>query len=337
MVAGPSSVIFPESSIAAANLNATSIDDIALDFFVRLRAPTVTDADRAACARWIVADNAHRAAWEKVESLWATLDAVDVTGMARDSRPVLNPVTRSSMLSRRQAWRLAAAAAVAGAGFATWSATMPGLMADYRTGRAERLPVSLPDGNQAFLAPRSAMSLAFEAGRRGAELYDGIGYFNIDKDDPRPFVVSAGDISITGSNTAFEIQRRNTQQRVAVANGEVEISGRDGITRRLSAGEMIRQVDGHFGETRAIATGEIAAWRQDRLIFRRTPLGDVAAELERYRNGMVFVTDAALAAREVSGIFDSRRTDQALETIADTMTARLVRISHLIVLIEPVG
>lgn len=337
MVAGATRVTYPDTLISAKSLSSHSIDDIALDFFVRLRAPTVTQSERDACARWISADPAHRAAWEKVEGLWATLDSVDVAGLGREPHAAMSRLPRQRLLSRRQAWRWAAAAAVAGGGFATWSSLTPGLLADYRTGRAERLPVALPDGNQAWLAPRSAMSLAYDTHRRGAALYTGTGYFKVDRDDPRPFVVSAGDISVKGSSTAFEIRHCDTDNKIAVASGEIEISNNGGVTHRLAAGETIRHIDGRFGELGTIAADEIAAWRQDRLIFRRAPLGDVAAELERYRSGMVFVTDAALAAREVSGIFDSRRTDQALETIAETMSAKLVRISDLIVLIQPVS
>lgn len=334
MVAGPTIVTLEVEAIRAGTLADNPINEMALDFFVRLRAPTASAAERTACTNWLAASPAHQAAWDEIEALWADLDQIDVSELVPGEVLRLR-AKKMSGLSRRHFWRAAAAVVVGGA--ALWSASDRSLWADYRTGRGERRGVALPDGSQAMLGARSAISLDFNAERRGTTLHEGAGYFRVASGDDRPFVVSTDTLSVTTVDAAFEIRRSDTEQAVTLAEGRAEITGTDGARHSLAAGSMLRQIAGKLGPISNIPTDEIAAWRQDRIIFRRTPLGEVAAELERYRNGFLIVTDASLAAREVSGVFDSRRTDQALETIAATMSAKLLRVSDLVVLIQPVG
>ncbi len=45
------------------------------------------------------------------------------------------------------------------------------------------------------------------------------------------------------------------------------------------------------------------------------PLGQVLAELERYRHGRILISDARLAGLEVSGVFDLDQPDALLRTL----------------------
>ena len=75
------------------------------------------------------------------------------------------------------------------------------------------------------------------------------------------------------------------------------------------------------------------AWRDGRLIFAGQPLAAVLAELNRYRRGRIVLLDRGLGARRVTGAFDARNTDEALDVIAATMGARIRRLSPLLVLV----
>jgi transmembrane sensor len=60
-------------------------------------------------------------------------------------------------------------------------------------------------------------------------------------------------------------------------------------------------------------------WQRGVLVFERQPLAEVVERLNRYRDGRLLVVDAALAQRQVSGVF---RLDN-LAVAADVLTAEL--------------
>jgi transmembrane sensor len=49
------------------------------------------------------------------------------------------------------------------------------------------------------------------------------------------------------------------------------------------------------------------AWRERRLVFRGTPIAEVAAEFNRYNRVQIRIEGAAVQSKQVSGIFDVDR------------------------------
>lgn len=75
------------------------------------------------------------------------------------------------------------------------------------------------------------------------------------------------------------------------------------------------------------------AWRDGRLIYSGKALAAVLTELNRYRRGRIVLLDRGLGERRVTGAFDARNTDDALDVIAATMGTRIRRLSPLLVLV----
>ncbi len=70
------------------------------------------------------------------------------------------------------------------------------------------------------------------------------------------------------------------------------------------------------------------AWREGRLVFSGERLSAVLAELSRYRHGRIVLLDAGAGERRVTGAFDPRNTDEALEVLATTMRVRVTRLTR---------
>ncbi len=105
-----------------------------------------------------------------------------------------------------------------------------------------------------------------------------------------------------------------TEHQVAVAaSGAVAV---------LSPGQSVHYAGNGLGETLAADIRRATAWRDGRLIFDRVPLAEVVAELNRYRRGRVVIAGPDLAARTVSGVFDTARLDGALASIARELGVR---------------
>jgi transmembrane sensor len=67
------------------------------------------------------------------------------------------------------------------------------------------------------------------------------------------------------------------------------------------------------------------AWVDGLLIAERMPLGQVLAQLDRYRRG-VLRCDPAVAALQVSGSFSLDRPDASLDLLASVLPIRVQRV-----------
>jgi transmembrane sensor len=74
------------------------------------------------------------------------------------------------------------------------------------------------------------------------------------------------------------------------------------------------------------------AWRRGKLIFDRRPLGEVVADLERYRRGKIVVVRDDLDALEVTGVFDLADPEAILLTIEETLPVRVARLPFVTII-----
>ncbi len=316
----------------------STVKDAATEWFIRMRDDAVSEADRAAFEIWLNADPAHADAYREMERLWTGLDQIDrrsaeteVSGIAQRKKS-----RRSSPQRQRSLRRMAIAASVAGlAGLGAYSLTPPGLLADHRTGAGERSRIVLEDGSTLHLNTASAVSTDFASDVRRVTLHNGEAYFEIAKDRDRPFIVDAqiGRVEVLG--TAFSVKRANGAVDVIVTENQVAVSGPDQGSTVLSAGQGVRISNAGLGKIARTDPNRTLAWRGGRLVFDNRPLGNVLADLDRYRPGRIVVMDTALNAIPVTGSFAIEDTDAVLATIERTLPVRLYRMTDLLILAYP--
>jgi transmembrane sensor len=210
-----------------------------------------------------------------------------------------------------------------------------GLLAGHRTGVGGQRTATLPDGTAVVLGGNSALSVAYGARVRRVTLHHGEGLFTVGEDPRRPFVVAAANGRIAALGTVFDVKRDDSAVEIAVASGAVEVSAGPGAPVRLGPGQAVRYDSAGVGPPQATGTAQIGLWRDGRLSYRETPLASVLRDLDRYRRGRILLTDARLAALRVTGDFDTRRPDAALDAIARTLPIRLTHLTDLVVLVRP--
>ncbi|MDV2985372.1 UNVERIFIED_CONTAM: FecR domain-containing protein [Methylobacteriaceae bacterium AG10] len=282
----------------------------------RLSSSDATEADRRAFETWHGADPAHAAAYAEMDALWRKL------GHLPDPRPRKGPPKTLA--------GLAAAALIAGA-LADQTGLIDRLRADLWSGVGAIEHATLADGSRVDLNTDTAIAVRFTERERGIELLRGEASFDVVPDPSRPFVVRGGGLSVRALGTRFFLRADGADSPVGVAEGRVDVSG-EGGRAVVSAGEEVRLGDGALQVTAADVERD-TAWRDGRLIFSGKPLATVLAELNRYRRGRILLLDRTLGARRVTGAFDARNTDDALDVIAATMGARIRRLSPLLVLV----
>lgn len=303
-------------------IQADTADEAAIAWFVRLRDEEATEADRTAFVAWLKADPAHERAWRELEAIWGALDRVAVP-------PAVAPhvVAGPTRHRKRAFWRpLAAAAMLLLAVTAGLRLLPPGLLADYRTGIGERRTVDLADGSRIELGPASAIEVDLGDARRAVRLVAGEAFFTVRRDPARPFVVGAGQGEIAVLGTAFDVKigLRETVS-VVVSESKVAVSASGGEAVGVVAGQEVSYDHSGVSAVRTADLDAAQAWRQDQLVFHDTPLDTVLSELGRYRRGHVQLLGGELGKRRITAVFDARRPDAALETIARNLDLRLLR------------
>jgi len=124
-------------------------------------------------------------------------------------------------------------------------------------------------------------------------------------------VVEAASGRTHALETAFDVKLNGATVTVSVTEHSVEVSA-EGADQLLAEGQQVRYGRGKIGAVRDADVGQVEAWRRDQLVFQEAPLGDVVADLERYRGGRIVMTDSRLSDIPVTAVFDTRQADAAV-------------------------
>ncbi|CAN2535818.1 Protein+FecR [Methylocapsa aurea] len=290
--------------------------DAAIEWFVRLREGKLSAQETAAFEAWR-AEPAHAAAFEEVLHMYGHL-----AGMSPARR--MRPAPRAR---RIRAAALAFAAAAAVAVFASYDEIALRLEADHFTGVGEKRLVTLDDGSHALLDSRSAIALRYSAGERRLRLLSGEAWFEVAPDASRPFVVEAGEGSVTALGTAFDVSLEKSGARVTVTEHRVGVAS-GGKTMIVEEGKQTAfERDAPARAPESVDLDAATAWRRGKLIVNRQPLGDVLAALGRYHRGYIYCVDRAICARRISGVFGAQ--EDALQSLAEIEASLGLRAIHV--------
>jgi transmembrane sensor len=315
----------------------------ASEWLLRMDNPDRTEEDVNEWLRWCDEDPHNLAAFEAFQKDWRDLDALKIPAGATGPTPTGNGVddglVRDLPISKVQRWRLTVPAAIA-AGLAVVAVTSlllrrehelpnpPQQVAAAETNRA----ATLPDGSRVILSALTSLNVDFNGSRRNLELSSGEGYFKVQHDRNHPFIVHAGDVSVTAIGTAFDVRREPNRVTVTVEEGTVEIAGsafaKIGLptTWRAEAGyQLTYSSNGRTAMISSVDTSSALEWRSGELAYVWEPLGAVIEDLNRYSKHQVIIKDPAIATLRFTGtVFTASITDwvkaieQAYPVRADT-------------------
>ena len=245
------------------------------------------------------------------------------TDPARDEQPIRRPSRRGTLVG-------AAAILLLAVGMYAWRSRGDGAQAAVvrvaaQVGALDS--VMLRDGTQVVLGPGSTLTHAADYGTGSREVVlTGDGYFDVVRDDARPFTVRAGNAVIVDLSTAFVVRSDAGQGvTVAVTNGRVRVapSGAASDALDLQQGESARVSDAAQPPVRdSVTLDDATAWRRGTLVFRDATLGEVSALLARWY-GLTLQVDPALASRRITATFEQESGRAVLDVIALSLGAEL--------------
>ncbi len=236
----------------------------------------------------------------------AGLPAVTLPAAPRVERWSLRQPLLERVRARRIMHFAAAAGVAAAAVLLVQFATMDSPAIRHATELGEQRSVALLDGSIVTLNTLSEVDIEIGRSTRHVALLNGEAMFDVAADAKRPFVVEAGNVSLTVVGTRFSVYRKGDVTRLAVLEGAVQVvpSDRHAPPLIVKAGEgLVARLDGMTPIGAGLEFEMAVAWTDRRLIFNAAPLADVVNEFNRYNAIPLVVEDDELAGRPVTTVF----------------------------------
>lgn len=286
---------------------------------------------------WLAADPAHRAAFESVEHAWGGMAEAGVHERILSMR-------REALAGagkRRSDWRRYGAVAVfvavtvagaVGVGLRHGLPRNDPSSGEFATVVGQRSTITLADGSTVVLNTASRIQLAFNANARRVRLLEGQAWFEVAKNQIRPFVVEVGDRLVTAHGTAFDVRLEDRDQmQITLVEGRVSVES----TRSAGGGPNVpaEREDLLPGEQLIVKPtlasvkrkGDVAkatSWREGQIIFDDDTLGSAVAEVNRYSVDKIVIGDPRLASLRLSGVFIAGHSASFLETVTGNFAIR---------------
>jgi transmembrane sensor len=312
---------------------AAAVAQAAADWVVRHDRGLTTD-EALAFAVWQAADPRHGAEFSRISGAWQAMDRIGAVPSLAAMAEAAEVNARARRI-RRQSWRragilAAAAAAVLIAGAISWRhwprpAAPAAVAVEAEAGHylvlastAHRL--ALADGSVAELNGDSGVVADFVPAERRVKLVRGEAHFHVAKNPARPFIVSAGPITVQAVGTAFDVRLEAGAVEVLVTEGKVALGAATSLPEPGAApiptgGTLVAgdRAVVHLESGREIsvtvdhpATREVdqtLAWENTRLVFDRTPLDQVVDAFNRFNTRQLVLSDSSLKVRTLTGTF----------------------------------
>lgn len=233
----------------------------------------------------------------------------------------------------RRSW-LMAAASVLVLGMTAWLGRDQILYKTYATEFGETRSVALSDGTQVILNANTSMKVPrFGFGKDTREVkLKGEAFFNVTHtiDNKRFMVKTEDNFEVMVLGTEFSVYTRQKGGKVLLKKGKVHVLFSEGNRRKelvMKPGDLVTMAK---SAAKPIVkpnadTQKLIAWTGNRFVFDKTPLSEVASQLQEHYGIRVEIKDSRFASRTVSGTFQPESGEELLTLLSELFDFRLAR------------
>jgi ferric-dicitrate binding protein FerR (iron transport regulator) len=314
----------------------SEIEEALVSWSVKLASGHASERDYQDFHQWLASNPAHQQAWQKLQSLEASLVNIPETAKTLAIN-TLDAASRQRAVQhgRRKALKLLGMGLV----FVTTGAYVLNdhgpwaLQTEYAVPIGGRMRLDLADGTQLMLNTNTRIRVHYSLLKREIVLTSGEIYIatGSDRKGPwahRPFWVQTPNADLEALGTQFTVDQNAQRTRLHVIESTVAIHNVQ--TVNVHAGESydihaanqapIKTADTHFDPT---------GWMDGVLVAKGMRLDSFAIELSRYE-AVNIQMDSEVAAMTVSGVFQLNQQHpaaHALQAVARSLPVTVSRLS----------
>lgn len=285
-----------------------------------------SEKERQLIEEWRVEDPANKAILEEYKQVWknARLTGAPSFNKEKVYQKISDGINEEKQsTSKRRANRLLrfAASVVLFVGLASaWLLfkNLPPTQLTKTASYGQKVKFQLPDGSLVFLNSGSELQYPekFSADSRMVSL-KGEAFFEVKRNEKKPFIISTGSMQTTVLGTSFNINAyENSKQAVSVVSGKVQVKN-ENYAVVLEKDQQVLVEQGRMEKQDVIAS-ELSSWRNGVLVFKDTPMLEVARKLEKWYNVKIVLQDGALEKCFFTGQFTKEKLPIVLEVLKET-------------------
>ncbi len=195
---------------------------------------------------------------------------------------------------------------------------------DVVTRIGEQQHVDLEDGSRVLLNTQSVVKIRFQDNERRVHLVSGEAHFEVAHDPKRPFKVYTKHGNVRAVGTAFSINLADHELAVTVTEGRIAVTSSETFGRQrnqplamVDAGHQVHVSD---NSPQVISIDERAmekqiAWHDGLLLFDGDTLFSVIAQISRYTDTQIVISDPAVGQVKIGGQFRTNEIHGLLESL----------------------
>lgn len=190
----------------------------------------------------------------------------------------------------------------------------------------------LSDGTKICLNAGSTLEIInYKKNERRVRLY-GEAYFDVTRDEMRPFIVETGKIAVRVLGTEFDVNSKGDEHSVVLVRGAVQVDSQtdeETLSYRLVPGQRFsRNPSDGSGNIAHVTTEDYTSWINGYLKFEKLPLGQVILKIQDYYGISIQHDGLPEDAYPITGKLDLRtRVDTALVNLEFLAPVNFEKIS----------
>ncbi len=224
------------------------------------------------------------------------------------------------------------------------------LVSEISTRHGSRTMVTLPDGSVVFLNVSSKLTYDYGKDDSRQVVLEGEAFFDVHKDEQRPFIIHTRKMDITVLGTTFNVRAYEDDKTVetSLIQGKVEVTIKGEVPEKviLSPNQKIILFNETHQQPKVISvpvTGnpdkepyrleEVTvnpndslvaetAWKENCLVFNDERFADIALKMERWYDVRITFEDKEVEEYRFTGTFINETVDQTLEALRFTSPFR---------------
>ena len=209
----------------------------------------------------------------------------------------------------------------------------------YATHYGETKTFLLPDSSRVTLNANSSLTFrTSEQSVREAWL-EGEAFFEVRKvsdiqssSEPVKFIVHTAHLDVEVLGTAFNVNDRRGTTQVVLAHGKVRLETQQNEQLTMQPGELAELSSPDAVLTKqAVNPVDYTTWRENKLVFKRTPIRKVAQTIEDYY-GLEVRLEGDWANQQITGTIPTGSQEVFLEVLAESMGVEIGQEGNRLVL-----
>jgi transmembrane sensor len=306
--------------------------EIAIGRMVEMNSGEMSERKYRSFEAWLQADPRNETVWVRLQEGLMPCGVATRHGMNRG-------VLTERLLKKQQNRRtfLTSLAGVVGLGTVGFSAAnrflpLNYVLADHFTLTAQQERVTLADGSEIMLAPRSAIDLRYREGLRAVHLLDGQAMVRVAA-RAAPFELSAGGVDLWAASGTFLVEKQDDVLSLSGIEGRAHVGRGGNADYGLNRGDQLVFAGSQVRRQSADLEAS-TAWVDGLLVAKDRTVASIVDGLRPYFPGVIRV-DAAAATVRATGVFSLKNPNDALDALASSLGLSVTRIARYWVEIGP--